>query len=60
MEAGSNTSTVDIQVVEGDENGTQCLWVEPGHPVPEGYKYRDLALPVGVVSNLGQSRGTRT
>jgi hypothetical protein len=26
-EAGSNTSTVALQVVEGDEKGTQCLGV---------------------------------
>jgi hypothetical protein len=27
MEAGSNTSTVALRVVRGDENGTQCLGV---------------------------------
>jgi hypothetical protein len=27
VEAGSNTSTVALRVVEGDENGTQCLGV---------------------------------
>jgi hypothetical protein len=27
MEAGSNTSTVALRVVGGDEKGTQCLWV---------------------------------
>jgi hypothetical protein len=25
LEAGSNTSTVALRVVGGDENGTQCL-----------------------------------
>jgi hypothetical protein len=32
----------------------QCLGVYPGHPVPGGYKYADLALQVGGVSNLRQ------
>jgi hypothetical protein len=27
VEAGSNTSTVALRVVEGDEKGTQCLGV---------------------------------
>jgi hypothetical protein len=27
VEAGSNTSTVALRVVGGDENGTQCLGV---------------------------------
>jgi hypothetical protein len=37
-----------------------------GHPVPGGYKYRDLALQVGGVSRIGtikyglESRGTQT
>jgi hypothetical protein len=43
VEAGSNTSTVALRVVGGDEKGTQCLGV---------YKYGDLALRVGGVSNL--------
>jgi hypothetical protein len=54
VEAGSNTSTVALQVVEGDEKGTECLGVKLGHPVPGGYKYRDLALQVGGVSNMRQ------
>jgi hypothetical protein len=41
-------------IVKGDEKGTQCLGVKPGHPFPEGYKYRDLALQVRGVSNLRQ------
>jgi hypothetical protein len=54
MEAGSNTSTLALQVVRGDEKGTQCLGLQPSHSVPGGYKYRDLALQVGGVSNLRQ------
>jgi hypothetical protein len=52
VEAGSNTSTVALRVAGGDENCTQCLGVKPGHPLPGGYKYGDLALQVGEVSNL--------
>jgi hypothetical protein len=64
-EAGSNTSTVTLRVVGGDEEGTPCLGVQLGHHVPGGYKYGDLALQVGGVSNLRQlniyeSRGNRT
>jgi hypothetical protein len=47
VEAGSNTSTVALRVVGGDEKGTQCLGVELGHPIPGGYKYGDLALRLG-------------
>jgi hypothetical protein len=53
-------------VVRGDEKGTQCLGVYLGHPVPGGYKYRDLALQVGGVSRIGtieyvlESRETQT
>jgi hypothetical protein len=36
VEAGSNTSTVALRVVGGDEKGTQCLGVQPGNPVPGG------------------------
>jgi hypothetical protein len=43
VEAGSNTYTVAMQVVGGDEKGNQCLGE---------YKYGDLALQVGRVSNL--------
>jgi hypothetical protein len=32
--AGSNTSTVALCVVGGDEKGTQCLGLKLGHPVP--------------------------
>jgi hypothetical protein len=52
VEVGSNTSTVALRVVGGDEKGTQCRGVKLGHPVPGGYKYRDLALQVGGVSNI--------
>jgi hypothetical protein len=44
VEAGSNTSTLALRDVRGDEEGSQCLGVYPGHPIPGGYKYRDLAL----------------
>jgi hypothetical protein len=46
MEVGSNTSTVALQAVEGDEKGTQCLGVLPVHPIPGVYKYGDVALQV--------------
>jgi hypothetical protein len=48
VEVGSNTSTVALRVVGGDDKGIQC------HPVPGGHKYRDQALQVGGVSNLRQ------
>jgi hypothetical protein len=54
VEAGSNTSTVALRVAGGDEKGTQCLEVKLGHHIPGGYKYGDLALQVGGVSNLRQ------
>jgi hypothetical protein len=49
---GVNTSTVALRDVGGDEKGTLCLGVQPGHSVPGGYKYWDRALQVGRVSNL--------
>jgi hypothetical protein len=52
VEAGSNTFTVALRVVRSDEKGPQCLGVVPGHPVPLGHKYEDLALRFGGVSNL--------
>jgi hypothetical protein len=55
VEAGSNTSTVALRVVgEGDGKGTQYLELQLGHDVAEGYKYGDLALQVGQVSNPRQ------
>jgi hypothetical protein len=47
VEAGYNTSTVALRVVEGDEKGTRCLGVSLGHPVTGGHKHRNLALQVG-------------
>jgi hypothetical protein len=47
VEAVSNTSIVALKVVEGDEKGTQCLGVYPGHPVPERYKYVDWPSRLG-------------
>jgi hypothetical protein len=52
VEAGSNTSTVALRVVVGDEKGTQYLGVKLDHPVPGGYTYGGLDLQVGGVSNL--------
>jgi hypothetical protein len=54
VEAVSNTSTVALRVVGGDENETQCLRVKLGHPAPGAYKYGDLGPQVGGVSNLRQ------
>jgi hypothetical protein len=54
VEAGSNTSTIALRDVGGDEKENQCLGVKLGHPVPGGYEYGDLALQVGEVSNLRQ------
>jgi hypothetical protein len=51
---GFDTSTTALRVLEADEKGTQCLGVQRGQPVPGGYKYGDLALQVGEVSNLRQ------
>jgi hypothetical protein len=34
-----------------NKKGIQCPWLQLGHPVPGGYKYGDLALQVGGVSN---------
>jgi hypothetical protein len=54
VEAGSNTSTVALRVVGGDERGTQCLRVQLCHSVPRGYKYVDQVLQDGEVSNLNK------
>jgi hypothetical protein len=52
----SNTSTVSLRVVEGDGKGTQCPGGITGPPCSwVGYKYVDLAIQVGGVSNLRQS-----
>jgi hypothetical protein len=47
VEACSNTSTVALGIVGGDEKEIQYLGVYLSHPVPGGYKYGDLALQVG-------------
>jgi hypothetical protein len=66
VEAGSNTSTVALRVVGGDEKGIQCLGVKLGHPVSGRYKYGDLVLQVGGsleykrVKYGHESCGTRT
>jgi hypothetical protein len=54
VEAGSNTSTVILRVVRGDEKGNQCVGLQLGHSVLGLYKYGDLTLQVGGVSNLRQ------
>jgi hypothetical protein len=54
VEAGSNISTVALGVVEDGVKGTQCLGVKLGHLVTGGYKYGDLAIQAGGVSNLKQ------
>jgi hypothetical protein len=54
IEEGSNTSTIALRVVGGEEKGTQCLGGQLGHLVPGGYKYGDVALQAGEVSNLRQ------
>jgi hypothetical protein len=52
VEAASNTSTVVLRVVGGNEKGIQCLGVQWGQSVPRRYKYEDLTLQVGGFSNL--------
>jgi hypothetical protein len=52
--AASNTSTVALRVVGSDKKRTQCLGLKLGHSVHGGYKYGDLALQVGGISNLRQ------
>jgi hypothetical protein len=47
VEAGYNTFTAALRVISDDEKRTQYRGVYLGHPVPGGYKYRDLALQVG-------------
>jgi hypothetical protein len=54
VEAGSNTSTVALRIVGGDEKGTQCPGVLLGHSVPGGYKCGNVALQIGGVSSLRQ------
>jgi hypothetical protein len=51
VEAGSNTSTVALQVLGGDE-ANPVSGCTTGHPLPRGCKYEDLALQVGGVSHL--------
>jgi hypothetical protein len=46
VEARSNTSTVALRVVGDEGKVTQYLGLQPGHPVPGGYKYGDLAIQV--------------
>jgi hypothetical protein len=43
---------IALQAVRGGGKGTQCPGIQLGHPVPVGYKYRDLALQVGRVLKI--------
>jgi hypothetical protein len=54
VEADSNTSTVVLEVVGADVKKTRCLGVKQTSPLPEIYKYVDLALQVGEVLYLRQ------
>jgi hypothetical protein len=54
VETGIEYLHVALRVVGGDEKGTHCLGVYLGHPVAGEYKYGDLALQVGRISNLRQ------
>jgi hypothetical protein len=47
VEAVSNTSSVALRVVGGDEKGTHCLGLQLGHSLPGGYQYEELALQFG-------------
>jgi hypothetical protein len=54
VEAGLNTFTIALRVAGGDEKGAQYLEEKLGHLVLGGYKYGELVLQVGGVSNLIQ------
>jgi hypothetical protein len=62
VEAGLNISTVDLQVIRGDEEGTQRLGVQQGHPVPGEYKYPPGwgSLESETVKYGHESHGTQT
>jgi hypothetical protein len=50
MEAGSNTSTVALRVVESDEKGTGTgNWGNWGTLFPGDIKYGDLGLQLGEI-----------
>jgi hypothetical protein len=51
VEAGLNTSATALQVVGGDKKGDPVPGDIIDHPISGGYKYRDLALQAGGVSN---------
>jgi hypothetical protein len=53
VEAGSNTFTVALRVVEGDEKGTQCLGVQLDHPIPGEYIYTSMGT---WPTRVGESR----
>jgi hypothetical protein len=65
VEARSNTSTVALRVVGGDEKETRCQGVQLGHPVRRGYKYVDWPSRFGSLESVRvkcgyESHGTRT
>jgi hypothetical protein len=51
VEASYNSSTLALRVVRGDKNENPVPGGITLHSAPGGYKYGDLALQVGVVSN---------
>jgi hypothetical protein len=52
MEAGSNTSTVALRVVGGEDKGPSAWGYKVTHLLGDIRKYGDLALQVAAVSNL--------
>jgi hypothetical protein len=48
VEAGSNTSTAALRVVEGEEKGTRCLGVQLDHPVTEDINTETWSSRLGV------------
>jgi hypothetical protein len=46
VEAGYNTSTVALRVLEDDEKGTRCVGVQLGHPLT-GVTYTERPGPPG-------------
>jgi hypothetical protein len=47
VEARSNTSSIALRVVGGDEKETCCLGVQLDYSVSGGFKYGNLALQAG-------------
>jgi hypothetical protein len=51
LEASDLPKPVALRIVRGDGKGTQCPRVQLGYHVPGGYKYGDVTLQVGGVSD---------